>query len=209
VWCLMYPIILHMEGKRCVVAGGGRVAYSKITALLQAKANITVISPDVIPEIERLYSEGNIQLHRKEIEYADYQDAFLIIAATNCPEVNRDIYERVKDTKLVNVVSDSELGNFHIPATLSRGRLQISVATGGASPMLAKAIRDELGDIYDESYEEFAEFLYQVRRIIKQSECSDEKKRELYKEALLDKYRHSIEERKLFIKKVFTLNPSA
>ena len=204
----MYPVVLLMEGRTCVIAGGGRVAYSKIGALLQAKANITVVSPEVIPEIERLYDEGKIQLLRKHIEYDDYRDAFLIIAATNRPEVNRDIYERVKDTKLVNVVTDSELGNFHLPATVSRGRLQISVATGGASPMLAKAIRDELAEVYDDSYEEFLEFLYQVRKIIKESGCSVEQKNELYKEALQEKYRHSIEERKLFIKKAFTLNPS-
>jgi len=165
----MYPISLKIEGKPCVVAGGGKIAYFKLVSLLQAKAAVTVVSPFIIPEIEQLYDEGKIKLIRKEIEQDDYKDAFLIIAATNEQSINREIYENTKDIKLVNVVSDSELGNFHIPATLTRGKLQISIATGGASPMLAKKIREDLQGTFDESYEEYLEFLYEARIAIKNS----------------------------------------
>lgn len=191
----MYPITLNIAGKRCVVAGGGSVAYSKIGSLLQANANVTVVSPEFIPEIEQLYEEGEIFIRRKTVEYDDYKEAFLIIAATDVPELNREIYERVKDTKLVNVVSDSRLGNFQVPATLSRGKLQISVATSGASPLLAKQIRDELLEKYDESYEDYLEFLYELRMKIKQSKLSKEAKRSYLREALDEKYKDSIPER--------------
>jgi precorrin-2 dehydrogenase / sirohydrochlorin ferrochelatase len=196
----MYPISLKIEGKSCVVAGGGKVAYSKLVSLLQAKASVTVVSPIVIPEIEKLYEEGKIHVLRKEIEYADYRDAFLIIAATNDPSVNREIYENTKDTKLVNIVSDSDLGNFHIPATLTRGRLEISVGTGGASPMLAKKIRDDFKEIFDESYEEYVEFLHEARMMIKNSSLLREKKQSLYKEALDEKYKNSLTERNGYFK---------
>ena len=191
----MYPITLNMAGKRCVVAGGGDVAYSKIGSLLQANANVTVVSPEFNPEIVQLYEEGKISIRRKTVEYDDYKDAFLIIAATDVPELNREIYERVKDTKLVNVVSDSGLGNFQVPATLSRGKLQISVATSGASPLLAKQIRDELLEKYDESYEDYLEFLYELRMKIKQIKLSKEAKRAYLREALDEKYKDSISER--------------
>jgi precorrin-2 dehydrogenase / sirohydrochlorin ferrochelatase len=180
----MYPITLMIEGKHCVVVGGGTIAFFKIGPLLQAKASVTVISPKIIPEIEKLYGEGKIKVLKKEVEYVDYQDAILIIAATDSAEINRAIYENSKDTKFVNVVSNSGLGNFHIPATLTRGKLQISVATGGASPLLAKKIRDDLKERYDASYEEYLEFLYDARMKIKQSNLSNEDKRELYKEAI-------------------------
>lgn len=191
----MYPITLKVEDKPCVVVGGGNIAFLKIGPLLKAKAAVTVVSPKIIPEIEKLYLEGKINVLKKEIEYDDYKDAFLIIAATNFPEINRGIYENTKDTKLVNVITDSEIGNFHIPATLTRGRLQISIATGGASPMLAKKIRDNLKEIYDDSYEEYVEFLHNARMKIKHSSLSKEEKQEFYKETINERYKHSIKER--------------
>lgn len=196
----MYPISLKIEGKPCVVAGGGKIAYFKLGPLLNAKAVVTVVSPIILPEIEKLYEEGKINVLRKEIEQADYSDAFLIIAATNDQSINRKIYENAKDTKLVNVVSDSEIGNFHIPATLTRGKLQISVATGGASPMLAKKIRDDLKETFDESYDEYLEFLHEARMTIKNSSFPKEKKQGLYKEAIDEKYKNSLTERTGFFK---------
>lgn len=197
---LMYPISIKIEGKPCVVAGGGKIAYFKLASLIQAKAKVTVVSPIIIPEIEKLYEDRKIDLVRKEIEYGDYKDAFLIIAATNDQAINRKIYENMKDTKLVNVVSDLEIGNFHIPATLTRGKLQISVATGGASPTLAKKIRDDLKETFDESYEEYLEFLYEARKKIKNGAFPREKKQVLYKEALDKKYKNSLVERNGFFK---------
>lgn len=191
----MYPITLKIEGKPCVVVGGGSIAFLKICPLLQAKASVTVVSPNIIPEIEKLYIEGEINVLRKEVEYGDYQDAFLIIAATDSAEINQEIYENTKDTKLVNVVTNSGLGNFHIPASITRGKLQISVATGGASPLLAKKIRDDLKVRYDDSYEEYLEFLYDARMKIKNSNLSKGEKRELYKEVINERYIHSIKER--------------
>jgi precorrin-2 dehydrogenase/sirohydrochlorin ferrochelatase len=171
------------------------VALARVLSLLEAKAAVTVVSPQVLSELEQLHREGSIQWLRKEIEEADYADAFLIIAATDRPEVNQQIYEKVKDTKLVNVASDSASGNVHLPAVLTRGRLQISVATGGASPMLAKRIRDDLGKIYDESYEEYMEFLHTVRMKVKQSALPQEQKLRLYAESLKEIYKKSVEER--------------
>lgn len=195
----MYPISLKIEGKICIVAGGGKIAYSKLLPLLQEKASVTVISPIIIPEIEKLYNEGKVNILRREIVHADYRDAFLIIAATNDRAINREIYEKVKDTKLVNVVSDSEAGNFHIPASFSRGKLMISVSTGGASPILAKKIRDDLKEVFDESYEEYLEFLHGARMAIKNSNFEKDKKMGLYKEALDEKYKNSLKERNNFL----------
>ncbi len=195
----MYPVTLKIEDKRCVVVGGGRIAFFKIGPLLQARALVTVISPVIIPQIEELYRDGKIDVRKKEVNYEDLQGAFLIIAATDSAEVNQRIYEHTKDTKLVNVITNSEQGNFHIPASLHRGRLLISVATGGASPMLAKKIRDDLEEQYDDSYEEYLEFLYEARMTIKNSPLSKEEKRELYKEAINDIYKHSLKERHRFL----------
>jgi len=201
----MYPITLKLKGKLCVVVGGGKIAFNKIGPLLQAEAAVTVVSPEIIPEIESLHLEGKINVLKKEVEDDDYKDAFLIIAATNFPEVNAEIYEKAKHAKLINVITDSELGNFHIPATFTRGRLQISVATGGASPLLAKKIRDELEEKYDDTYEDYLEFLYEVRMKVKQSLLSKEEKRELYKEAIDEKYKHSIKERNQLLMELTSL----
>lgn len=191
----MYPITLKLAGKPVVVVGGGKVAYAKLQALLQADADITVVSPEFLPEIEQLHEEGKLKLLRKAVAPEDYEAAFFIIAATDAPEINRQIYESVGDTKLVNVASDSESGNVHLPATLKRGKLQISVATGGASPMLAAHIRNELQDMYDASYEQYVDFLYTVKMSLKQSALPTEEKRALLRRCLDAKYRNSSAER--------------
>ena len=96
--------------------------------------------------------------------------------------------------QLVNVVDNPELSNFHVPAKLTRGDLTISVATGGASPTLAKVIRDELSSVYDDSYAEyFSAFLAEVREKVRNSPLDRATKMQYLKEVTNVTYRHSIE----------------
>ena len=134
----MYPITLNIENRKCVIIGGGKIAYFKAGPLLEAGAEVTVVSPEICTGFQVLEKEGKIRVLLKEVEETDYNDAFLIIVATNSTEVNERVYENASESQLVNVISNHELGNFHIPATLNRGMLSISVSTNGASPTLEK-----------------------------------------------------------------------
>ena len=162
-----YPIMLDLTNKAVVVIGGGRIAYRKIVGLLQAGAKITVISPEINPKIEELIIAERITWHKKEFEQDDLDSAFIVIAATDNHLVNNQVALSAGVHQLVNVVDDQSLSNFHVPAKLTRGNLTISVATGGASPTLAKVIRDEFAEVYDDSYEDYLVFLRQVTIKIK------------------------------------------
>ncbi|CAN7252032.1 NAD(P)-binding protein [Peribacillus frigoritolerans] len=195
----MYPITLNIENRKCVIIGGGKIAYFKAGPLLEAGAEVTVVSPEICTYFQVLEKEGKIRVLLKEVEETDYNDAFLIIVATNSTEVNVRVYENASESQLVNVISNHELGNFHIPATLNRGMLSISVSTNGASPTLAKKIRNDLGKVYDESYEEYLEFLFEARMIIKNGSFSKEEKSKLLKDSIEDIYKYSLKERYRFL----------
>jgi precorrin-2 dehydrogenase / sirohydrochlorin ferrochelatase len=195
----VYPIMLDMTNKLCVVIGGGKIAYRKVIPLLEAGANIHIVSPEICDEINKLWTDQKVKVFLKKVEKADYEQAFMIIAATNSKEINEQIYENTAENQLVNIISDHELGNFHIPASAVRGRLVISVSTGGASPILAKKIRNELLDQFDESYEDYLDFLWEARKKIKNSSLSRTEKSNLLSELAEEKYKDSKIERDKFM----------
>lgn len=94
----------------------------------------------------------------------DVHGALLIFATTDNKRVNRKIKESVQPHQLVTMADDPECSDFHVPASMKRGRLSIAVSTCGASPTLARKITDTLKDQYDERYEEYLEFLFQARQ---------------------------------------------
>src|SRR5690625_793147 len=161
-----YPMMMNMENKIAVVVGGGRVAYRKIVGLLRAGASITIISPVIHGEIKKVLATNQVIWKNKLFEPEDLQNALLVIAATNDKEVNEHVAASTGSHQLVNIVDDQEKSDFHVPAKLTRGDLTIAVATGGASPTLARVIRNELAEIYDESYDEYLEFLAVDRKSV-------------------------------------------
>jgi precorrin-2 dehydrogenase len=119
----------------------------------------------VHPEIERLASEGSIKWERREYAGpADLEGTFMVIAATDDTDVNIKIYEDAEHrAMLVNVVDVPPLCNFILPAIIRTGPLAIAISTAGASPALAKRIRDEIADEYGEPYARLAVLLNEVR----------------------------------------------
>ncbi|MQR96249.1 NAD(P)-binding protein [Fictibacillus phosphorivorans] len=163
----MYPIHVNLSDKTVVVAGGGIVAYRKIKDLLNEEAIITVISPTVVNEIQDWHAENKLTWIEREVKREDLEKAFLIIAATNCTEINSWIAEQTSPKQLVNIVDQPNLGNFIVPSVVKRGKLILSVSTSGASPSLSKSIKKELQQKYSEDYETYLDFLFQCRSIIK------------------------------------------
>jgi len=194
----MYPLNINMEEKDCVVVGGGKIAYRKISSLISEGANVTIISPEVCPEIETLALEGKIKLKKRSPLEKDFHHAFYIIAATNNEQINDEITTRLSKTKLVLNASSVEKGNCHTPASFKKGRLLLTASTSGASPMLAKKIRDEWSAVYDEYCVEYLDFLYEAREKIKQLNISSTDKKKLLQELLEEKYKVSGDQRAAF-----------
>src|SRR3954449_933331 len=160
-----YIACLKLSGRRCVVIGGGDVGLEKVEGLLACDGQVTLIAPDAIAPLRELADEGSIEWERREYAGpADLEGTFMVIAATSDTDVNIGVYEDAeRRAMLVNVVDVPPLCNFILPAIIRSGPLAIAISTAGASPALAKRIRDEIADEYGEPYARLAVLLNEVR----------------------------------------------
>lgn len=201
----MLSLLVDIKDKACVVVGGGSIAYRKVMMLLEEEATITVISPEACSEIEELSKNGEIKLIRRKSTEEDFVHAFLTVAATNDRQENRRITQRLKSISLVNDASSHEEGNCQIPASFKKGRLHLSVSTNGASPKLAKRMKEEWQQTYDDNYLAYLDFLYEVRNLLKQKSLPSEISHAILDEILDTAYKDSAELRHIYYEKLLNL----
>jgi precorrin-2 dehydrogenase / sirohydrochlorin ferrochelatase len=176
---VLYPIFLDLDGRRCVVVGGGEVASRKARKLLQVRAEVVVVSPKVRPELESVATEVRRRPYRK----GDLEGAFLVFAATDSREVNAAVTREARGRGIpVNVADEPSEGDFALPSVLRRGQLQVAVSTGGASPTLARRIRYELEDAFGYEWAGVVDELGRARRDGRRAE---EELEEVVEECLL------------------------
>lgn len=175
----LYPIFLKLEDQRCLVVGGGDVAKRKIQSLLESGAHVLAVSRTFDGEILKLSQENcKLVLNGKNFEDRDLEGVYLVIAATDDDEVNRRVYVKsIEADILVNVVDQPNLCNFYLPASVTRGNLKIAISTGGKSPAMAKKIRKELEEKYDENYTVLIECLGEIRKELFDKYPTEVKKR--------------------------------
>lgn len=174
-----YPVFLLIEGKPCLVAGGGKVAHRKTLDLLECGASVTVVAETPAPEMEELVSLGAIRLIPRRVEPDDVLGTILVFAATDDEGVNAAIagYARARGI-LVNVVDNPAFCDFTTGAVVKRGPLRIAVSTSGCGPRIAAGIRRELEDRYGESFGEYVALAGELRTRILSEPCSKERKNE-------------------------------
>lgn len=192
-------MMLNMKNKAAVVVGGGIIAYRKTLSLLQAGAHVTVISPALHSKMEELFLNDQITWKNKVYEPGDLQLAVVVIAATNQSHVNELVASSAGEHQLVNVVDSQTLSDFQVPAKLERGHLTITVATNGASPTLARVIRDELFEKYDDSYKAYLDFLALARDRVKNTVVDEQTKLRLLKVVTDETYRQSHNMQQVFL----------
>jgi precorrin-2 dehydrogenase / sirohydrochlorin ferrochelatase len=160
-----YIACLRLSGRRCVVVGGGDVGLEKVEGLLACDGDVTLIAPEAIEPLQELAREGSIAWERRDYAGAsDLEGVFMAIAATSDTDVNIAVFEDAeRRAMLVNVVDVPPLCNFILPAILRAGPLAIAISTAGASPALAKRIRDEIAEEYGDPYARLAVMLNEVR----------------------------------------------
>ncbi len=162
-----FPVNLDLKGKRAVVIGGGEVAARKVIGLLEAGAEVQVVSPEADESIRRLHQEGRIGLKKKGYERGDLENAFLAVAATDDRQVNQSIRQEALEKKiLLNIVDKPEFCDFVFPSRVQRGEFLITISTGGASPALSKKIRQDLEKIFGEEYATLVDLLGKIRQQI-------------------------------------------
>jgi precorrin-2 dehydrogenase/sirohydrochlorin ferrochelatase len=156
--------LIGMERRHAIVVGGGNVAARKVKELLEAGAQVTVIGPALSPELKTLAEAQRIAVIDRPYREGDLTSAFLVIAATDDSEINQMVWQEAEQSGcLVNVVDDPVHCNFITPASLRRGDVTITVSTGGASPALAKRLRERLETLIDPEYGDLATLLAELR----------------------------------------------
>ncbi len=160
-----YIACLKLKGRRCTVVGGGGIGLEKVEGLLACDGDVTIVSPDAGPELERLAAEGSIRWERRGYAgAADLEGVFMVIACTDSTDVNIRVYEEAeRRAMLVNIVDVPPLCNFILPAIVRTGPLAIAISTAGASPALAKRMKREVGELFGEEYAQLAIMLNEVR----------------------------------------------
>lgn len=177
------PIMLDCSGKRCLVVGGGTIAQRKVEGLLEAGADVHVVSPSLTESLAGLAGGGLISWQNREFAPGDTRDAFLVYAASSNHGVNRKVAQEAGQSGIpVNVASDADSGSFITPGVFRRGRLTVAVSTSGAGPGAAIAIKELLEETLGEEYGPYLDFLHIMRREIKQRELSPEARSRLLRE---------------------------
>jgi precorrin-2 dehydrogenase/sirohydrochlorin ferrochelatase len=160
-----YPVFLvRLADSRCVVVGGGQVAARKVTALRRAGARVVVISPTLCKLLQKLAVQGQIQVVDRGYRWGDLEDTFLVVAATDDPEVNRQVWEEAQARDLlVNVVDDPDHCNFIAPSVVRRGPLALAISTSGRCPALSRHLRKRLEREFGPAYAGYVELLGDLR----------------------------------------------
>ena len=180
------PITLtHLATQLSLVVGGGAVAERKVRALLDANARVRVIAPTLTDELADLARGGKIEWLPRAYRSGDLADTFLVIAATDEPQVNRAVAQEAQARgALVNVVDDPDYSNFIAPAVVRRGDLTIAISTGGDVPALAGHLRAQLEQEFGDEWSAYVEWLARIRPQIAARFPGLEARRQVWKRVL-------------------------
>ncbi|MDH5485122.1 MAG: siroheme synthase CysG [Gammaproteobacteria bacterium] len=162
------PIFVNIRQQPCLVIGGGAVAARKVSLLLKAKAQVTVIAPELARELADMAESGEITHLARDFASDDINTPVLVIAATDDQAVNETVSQLAKARGIpVNVVDNPDLCSFIMPSIVDRSPVQIAISTGGASPVLARMIRTKLEGCIPAGYGRLAALVDGFRQQVK------------------------------------------
>ena len=173
-----YPINLDVTDKKALVVGGGQIAYRKVKDLASCGASVTVVSPRFCAALLRM---KGIQRLKREYKKTDIRGACVVVSATDSQKVNRRVSEHADSVGIpVNVVDQPALCSFIVPALLSRGELLIAISTGGASPAMARRLREKLEADLDPAFVKHLSLMKEIRPDVLSSGLNPTKRKKLF-----------------------------
>jgi siroheme synthase-like protein len=151
---LFFPVCLDLKNRPILVVGGGPIAEGKLLQLVEAKANVHLVSPTVTDTLQTLIENQTITYRCGKFEDADLTGKFLVVCATNFQSVNEEVSKAAElRNMLCNVVDQPALCNFITPAIVERGALQISISSAGQSPSVAQKVKREIEKVIGSEFE--------------------------------------------------------
>ncbi len=182
---VFYPIALRLKGRRVLVVGGGKVAARKVEGLLEAGAEVVVVSPALARAFGRVLPSRAMTWLAREYERGDVAGVSLVIAATDAPEVNARVRADARQARVpVCVVDDPDASDFIVPAVVRRGDLVLAISSGGASPALVGHLRRELDQLFAEDTALLVRVLAKARSRVPRMVEDPERRREMMKRLL-------------------------
>jgi precorrin-2 dehydrogenase/sirohydrochlorin ferrochelatase len=181
-----YPVYLDIRNQPCLVVGAGAVGTRKVHTLLDCRAAVTVVSPDISYSVAALAKENRITSKQRPYQSSDLEGMFLVIGATDNRELNRTIHDDARKVgKLCNIADQPDLCNFILPSVIDRGDLIIAISTSGKSPAFAKKLRKQLEAQFGPEYAELLKLMGAVRKILLKQTHDPEAHRRIF-DNLLD-----------------------
>ncbi len=173
-----YMACLDLEGRSCLVVGGGRVALEKTLGLLECGARVTVVAPQIVRELEQL----PVERLRRSYRESDLAERFLVIAATDDPATNEQLFRDAERRPLLcNVADAPDLCSVILPAVHREGPIAVAVSTGGASPALAQRLRDEIAARIGPEHARLARRLRALRPSVREQYPTYEQRRDVFR----------------------------
>ncbi len=159
-----FPVFFNLRGLRVLVVGAGEVALRKVSLLERTGALIDLVAPEVIAELAARAEAGALTLRRREFQAEDLDGVRLVIVATSQRAVNRRIASLCESRAIpVNVVDDKVASRFIVPAIIDRDPVLVAISTGGASPVLARRLRERLEALIPQRFGALALWLRELR----------------------------------------------
>jgi len=168
-----YPVVLALTGRPCLVVGGGAIALRKVSALVEAGARVTVVSPSLTPALLRLATEAPLRWRPREYTAGDAAGFVLVMVATDDRAVNAAVAAECRERGIwVNCADDPARCDFILPSVLRRGAVTVAVSTGGQSPTMARLVREELDALLPRDVAVLTDVVASVRRALSEDGVS-------------------------------------
>ncbi|WP_439147142.1 NAD(P)-dependent oxidoreductase [Vibrio sp.] len=192
-----FPMFLDVENKPILVVGGGEVACRKVDSLLRAGADVTLVSPKVEPYLKQLVDDNKVRwvqnFYSSQLISQNYLQVW---ATTDNPDLNHQVHNDAKEMGiLVNVVDDLPYCDFITPSMINRGRIQIAISSGGASPVLVRNIREKLETVLSQNIGLIADFGASKRNSIKEFFPTVDERRKFWERFLSSSFINQVTER--------------
>ena len=180
-----YPIHIDLSNRRCLIVGGGIVAYRKLQRLLECSALVTVISPRFEPDFLTISTKKNLELIPKKVQKQDINDYFMIFATTSDKQVNLKLAKWARQKNILcNIADNPVCSDFILPSVIEQGDLNITISTNAKSPALSKHIRMQLSQTFGEEYAIFLTIMGKLRDHLCKTDSTQNERKIKYHELI-------------------------
>jgi len=182
-----YPLLLSLEGRSCMVVGGGKVAEGKVEGLLAAGGDVTVIGPNLSERLLAWFEKGRIGWRPRSYQKGDLDGCLLVVAATEDRHVNEKVWQEAQEHSiLLNAVDDPSHCNFILPAVHRQGDLVVAVSSSGLAPAFSVWLRDRIARSIGPEYGAYLRLLAELRAEVARRFAAPAKRRRAWRQLIGD-----------------------